>query len=228
MPPAGCRAPRRRSSGNCCVAKHRFSRTRPLSTDCGDVNGTTMPSPVPRPLSILPKATISCGTVCTWPRRAWTAAAAALAAVGRGLSSPGRAPRGKPEAQKGGSFRLFPRSGDMARCMNFMPLTPSISEWCILMNRAKRPPASPSMMVHSHGGRLRSSGVLCRRPTSSPSSRSPPGQGSAACRTWYSRSIASSSIQTGSGFLLNAYFRRRFQGAANCRWPRNAAIRRCM
>jgi hypothetical protein len=52
------------------------------------------------------------------------------------------------------------------------------------------------------GRALRSSGVLCSRPTSSPSSRSPPGQGSAAWRTWYSRSMSSSSIQAGTGFLV--------------------------
>jgi hypothetical protein len=176
------------------------------------VKGTTMPSPVPRPLSILPKA--------TQLRHRPGLAAQGLDRQGRGIGHGGQGvrhagacgTRGRPEAQNGGSLRLFSRSGDIASCNSFMPLMPSISEWCILMKSAKRPPSSPSMMVHSQGGRLRSSGVLCRRPTSSPSSRSPPGQGSAAWRTWYSRSISSSSIQTGSGFLLKAYLRRRFHG----------------
>jgi hypothetical protein len=86
-------------------------------------------------------------------------------------------------AQNGGSVRLFWRSVDIERCSIFMPLTPSISEWCILTYSAKRWPSSPSMIVHSQGGRIRSTGVLCSRPTSSPSSRSPPGQGNAAWRT---------------------------------------------
>jgi len=54
-----------RSMANCCVAKRRFSRTRPLSMERGDVKGTIRPSPgSPTRLSIVAKAATSCGTVC--------------------------------------------------------------------------------------------------------------------------------------------------------------------
>jgi hypothetical protein len=129
------------------------------------------------------------------------AEAITLAMVGAGPRR-ARTARPLPSDQNGGSTRLSSRSKDIARCSSSMPLTPSIRAWWILMKMAKRSPLSPSMMVHSQGGRLRSSGVLCSSPMSSPSSRSPPGQGSASCRTWYSRSISSSSTQVGSGFLV--------------------------
>jgi hypothetical protein len=119
------------------------------------VNGTTMPSPVADALEHLAEG----GDQLRHESRLAAAGPATAAArhwpwcrQGTFVTRP-RAPRGKPEAQNGGSFRLFPRSVDMARCSSFMPLTPSISEWCILMNRAKRCPSSPSMMVHSQGGR---------------------------------------------------------------------------
>jgi hypothetical protein len=47
-----------------------------------------MPSPVPRPLSILPKASASCGTVLAWPRRASTARASG---IGHGRQGVGHA-----------------------------------------------------------------------------------------------------------------------------------------
>jgi hypothetical protein len=167
----------------------------------------------------------SCGNERACPLSEATAASAAWAMVGiRACSRPAREAGTVPLAQNGGKSRLRLRSVDIARCSSFMPLMPSIRLWCILMNIANRLPSSPSIRVHSHGGRIRSSGVLCRRPTSSPSSRSPPGQGSAAWRTWYSRSMSSSSIHTGAGFLLNAYFSRRFHGGVKVRWLRNSAI----
>ena len=103
-----------------------------------------------------------------WPSSARRRARSACA----GAPSAGR-PEGR---QRPGSS---PGRWTSPRCSMRMPLMPSISEWCILTNSAKRSRSSPSMIVHSQGGRLRSSGVLCSRPTSSPSSRSPPGQGSA-------------------------------------------------
>ena len=56
---------RSRCSENCCVAKRRFSRTRPLSTERGDANGSTMPSSgLPMRPTILPKAVTSLGSDC--------------------------------------------------------------------------------------------------------------------------------------------------------------------
>ena len=216
---------RSRAMENCAVAKRRFSRTLPFSTDCGASKGSTMPSSgLPMRRRILPKAVSNWGTDLACSLSTCTAAAVALAIVGDGRVEGSLGSRGWPLAQNGGRVRLLSGSPAIARCSSIMPLTPSISEWCILMNSAKRSPASPSMMVHSHGGRVRSSGELCSRPTSSPSSRSPPGQGRAAWRTWYSRSILSSSTQAGTGFLLKATFSLRFQGALKVRWPRKSAI----
>ena len=153
------------------------------------------------------------------------AASVALAMVGERWALGALSSRGsRPRAQNGGSPRLLSGSVAIARCSSVMPLTPSISEWCILMNSAKRSSAKPSISVHSQGGRLRSSGVLCSLPISSPSSRSPPGQGRAAWRTWYSRSMCSSSTHDGTGFLLKASLSLRFQGALKLRWPRKSAI----
>ena len=53
---------RKRAMGNCCVAKRRFSRTRPFSTDCGASKGRAMPSSgLPMRRNILPKAVNNCG-----------------------------------------------------------------------------------------------------------------------------------------------------------------------
>ncbi len=227
--PAALATARRRSMAKRCVAKRRFSRTRPFSTDIGALNGTTMPSPpgAMALLAILPKAVMSCGTVfacmvisCRAPVTAWVTVGIRASAWRAACRARGAA----PEAQNGGSSRLSAAVEAMARCSSFTPDTPSISEWCILMNNAKRSPSRPSMIVHSHGGRVRSIGVLCRRPTSSPSSRSPPGQGSAAWRTWYSRSMWRSSTHSATGFMLKATLSLRFHGAVNLRWLRNSVM----
>ena len=226
--PAAAATARSRSMAKRWVAKRRFSRTRPFSTDMGALNGTTMPSPDPMALlAILPKAVTSCGTVlacivisCMAPATAWVTVGISASGCRAAWLARGAA----PEAQNGGSARLAAAVEAMARCNSFTPETPSISEWCILMNSAKRLPSSPSMMVHSQGGRVRSIGVLCSRPTSSPSSRSPPGQGSAAWRTWYSRSMWRSSTHSATGFMLKAYLSLRFHGAVNLRWLRNSVM----
>ena len=215
-----------RSSENCWVAKRRFSRTRPLSTERGASNGTAMPLLGSiASLIIFPNATASWGADAAWMRSSCTAPAIAWVTVGiMGSEFFCCSWCSLPEAQNGGRCRLLLRSKDMLRWSSLTPLMPSISEWWILMNSAKRLPSMPSMMVHSHGGRVRSIGVLCRRPTSSPSSRSPPGQGRAAWRTWYSRSMLSSSTQVRTGFRLNDSLRRWFQGGVNLRCPRNSSI----
>ena len=216
-----------RASENCWVAKRRFSRTRPLRMERGASNGMAMScTGATAPLIIFAKAVTSCGTVVACMRSSCTAPAIAWVTVGSNASwGFSAATRGAlPEAQNGGKCKLLARSNDIPCCSSLTPLMPSIKEWCILMNSANRCPSSPSMMVHSHGGRDRSNGVLCRRPTSSPSSRSPPGQGSAAWRMWYSRSILSSSTHARIGFRLKDCFKRWFHGGANCRWPRNSAI----
>lgn len=71
--------------------------------------------------------------------------------------------------------------------------TPSTSEWCTLENTANRPSSSPSTTCTSHIGRCRSSSVSCQSETCWKSSRMRPGCGNAECRTWYSRSISSTS-----------------------------------
>ena len=43
--PAASASARSRAIGNCCVAKRRFSRTRPFSTDSGASKGSARPSP---------------------------------------------------------------------------------------------------------------------------------------------------------------------------------------
>lgn len=97
-----------------------------------------------------------------------------------GLSAPGaRCPR--PIAQGGGMAEAL-GSGTIIFCSMRMPPTPSTMEWCIFMYSAKRPFSKPSMTCASHSGRLKSMGCECRRETSTPSSRSPPGLGSAEWR----------------------------------------------
>jgi hypothetical protein len=55
---------RMRSSENCCVAKRRFSRTRPLSAERGESKGMARPSSLlPIRLTNLAKAMTSFGTV---------------------------------------------------------------------------------------------------------------------------------------------------------------------
>ena len=70
---------------------------------------------------------------------------------------------------------------------------PSTSEWWSLVYIATRPSRSPSIRCHSHSGRSVARRVLCSRETSSNSSRTRPGLGSALWRTWCSMSNWSSS-----------------------------------
>ncbi len=63
-------------------------------------------------------------------------------------------------------------------------LTPSTMAWWVFVRIANRPFSSPSTRYISHSGRLRSSGRLMIRPTSSRSCASVPGFGRAERRTW--------------------------------------------
>src|SRR5262245_42445940 len=91
---------------------------------------------------------------------------------------------------------------------------------------AKRPRSRPSIRCSSHGGRCRSIGLPCRRLTKMPSSRSSPGDGKAERRTWYSTSIAGSSIHCCSGFHSRSGVRSfRFHGASTRAWRRRSSMR---
>ena len=90
----------------------------------------------------------------------------------------------KPVAQNGGIDKLLSASALIRRCSSFMPLTPSISEWCIFMKSAKRPPSRPSTIQVSHNGRERSRGCEAMRPASVFSCSSLPGRGNAVWRMW--------------------------------------------
>ncbi len=65
-----------------------------------------------------------------------------------------------------------------------VPETPSTMQWWLFDAMAQRPPSSPSIIQISHSGFDRSSCWDMTRPTSRRSSASPPGAGSAVCRTW--------------------------------------------
>ncbi len=88
---------------------------------------------------------------------------------------------GRSAAQTGG-VALSP--GSLEKFSSPTPDTPSASEWCSFAYSAKRPPCRPSIRWISQSGRSKSIGLECRREISTPSSRSPPGYGSAECRRW--------------------------------------------
>ena len=69
--------------------------------------------------------------------------------------------------------------------------------WCILATSAIFPSSTPSTIHISQSGRSRWSWRLMTSAAKSPSSRMPPGDGSAARRTWLSMSNSGSSTQTG-------------------------------
>ena len=78
-----------------------------------------------------------------------------------------------------------------------VPETPSTSAWCVLANTAQRRSSRPSTTQISQSGLERSSGCAMTRPTSLRSSLSPPGDGNAVCRRWYSMLKCTSSTHTG-------------------------------
>ena len=78
-----------------------------------------------------------------------------------------------------------------------VPETPSTNAWCVLANIAHRPSSRFSTTQISHSGLERSSCCAMTRPTSLRNSLSPPGDGSAVCRRWYSMLKYGSSTQTG-------------------------------
>ena len=78
-----------------------------------------------------------------------------------------------------------------------VPETPSTKAWWVLERTAQLPSSSPSTTQISQRGLDRSSGCDMTRPTSFRSSASPPGEGRAVCRTWYSMLKCGSSTHTG-------------------------------
>ncbi len=170
------------------------------------------------------KASASCGAVRSWPPTDSTTSRNAPSSDRRGCGLAGPRGFGASGPQNGRRFRLLARLSDMEFISMRTPLMPSSSEWCILMYSAKRPPCSPSIRCSSHGGRLMSSGWLCRRAINWPSSRSPPGCGSASWRRWNSRSTVSSSTQVGSRWPRPIGRSRRFHGGMNSRCARMSAI----
>ena len=105
--------------------------------------------------------------------------------------------RSSTRAGSGGGRSAGSASRSKSTDSSAAPETPSTVEWCILATRAMRPPSTPSTTQISHIGLLRSSCWPAMSPARSPSSRSPPGRGTAARRTWYSMSKSASSTHTG-------------------------------
>ena len=176
-----------RASSYCWVAKRRWPSTRSLSTDFGALNGVASASLAFLPLQILVSALNTCGTrsiccvSCSRSRSKVDGTAASDSSLTAAFER--RFLRSAPIVHGGVIERWFGLV-ENARAVIRMPPTPSISAWCIFVYSAKRLFSSPSMTWHSQSGRLRSSSWLCRRDTSTPSSRSPPGCGSAEWRTW--------------------------------------------
>ena len=78
-----------------------------------------------------------------------------------------------------------------------VPETPSTMAWWVFERTAQLPSSSPSTTQISQRGLDLSSGWDITRPTNFRSSASPPGEGRAVWRTWYSILKWGSSTHTG-------------------------------
>ncbi len=94
-----------------------------------------------------------------------------------------------------------PALRSMMTASRSVPEMPSTNAWCVLASMAQRPSSRPSTTQISQSGLERSSCCAMTRPTSLRSSLSPPGEGSAVWRRWYSMLKCGSSTQTGSSQL---------------------------
>ncbi len=103
--------------------------------------------------------------------------------------------RARPPPKSGRGDGSGERSNSAAT--SSAPETPSMIEWCTLVTRATRPCSRPSTTWNSQRGRRRSSGLDATSATNAASSSRPPGFGTAARRTWKSRSKLGSSTHEG-------------------------------
>ena len=149
----------------------------------------------PRSVARTPRA-ISVGTVARSSRA--SASSCAPVGSGRGIHSWSGGATGT------GSGEASNRTVAMST-----PETPSTSAWWVLESSAKRSSARPSTSQISHSGRERSSAWEKIRPQSRLSWSSPPGLGSAVCRTWKATLKWGSSTQTGRPW---------FSGTKASRW----------
>ena len=99
--------------------------------------------------------------------------------------------------QRTGSGTAVSGDTSIIRAMRSVPDTPSTMAWWVLESRAQWPSSRPSTTHISQRGFDRSSAWDMTRPTSLRSSASPPGEGRAVWRRWYSMLKWGSSTHTG-------------------------------
>ena len=132
-----------------------------------------------------------------WRTRSTAASVAASGRAARRRMAPGLC--GSTSGGDGGAG--LRRGGCGSASSSTLPAstepTPSTRQWCVLVTRAQRPPASPCSRTTRHSGRPRSRRCDQKSAAQASSSRSPPGLGSAERVTWAAMSKRSSGTQDG-------------------------------
>ena len=178
------------------MAKRRCSPIGTLSGLATDGRATASAADT-MPAALTPNLAAVFDTSVTVSRTASTAAAGRVVSSVNACDSSSTSVGSRRGRQLSPGTVAVSSVGSSITCAMSTAERPSTSAWWLLLTMAKFPSARPSTRYISHSGRLRSSGRLISRATSSFSCSREPGFGSADRRTWYVTSKRSSSTQTG-------------------------------
>ncbi len=183
VPPSAARTFLRSASDRSTVAKRRCSPIGTFSGLATDGRATASAAET-MPAAVTPNLAAVFDTSVTVSRTASTAAAGRVVSSVKACDSSSTSVGSRRGRQlSSGAGAVSSVRSSITWAMSTAD-SPSTSDWWLLLTMAKLPSASPSTRYISHSGRLRSSGRLMRRATSSLSCSREPGLGSADRRTW--------------------------------------------